>query len=173
MTTDPRERLKQKLVDGGYGGLYCPDEPCGCELDDLAPCGQDIGGDEGIDGYCQPGYKFDCIDKKCARPCDGQMAGSWCITRSPDGPKEITEPEPTTDPYALPVDHCKDCCCAQSWAALGISEYNGKSIVENIIDLKAQLAAVTAEREDFAGALRMVGRWNNCSAGELVRRYRA
>ena len=33
--------------------------------------------------------------------------------------------------------HCIDCCCAQSWKALGITEYTGKSIPENIEKLKA------------------------------------
>lgn len=41
-------------------------------------------------------------------------------------------------------EHCKDCCCAQSWEALNIKEYDGKSIPEHITDLREQL---TAERE--------------------------
>lgn len=32
--------------------------------------------------------------------------------------------------------HCKDCCCAKSWVALGITEYTGKSIPEHIEELK-------------------------------------
>ena len=31
--------------------------------------------------------------------------------------------------------HCKDCCCAQIWAALGITKYTGKSLVEHIEEL--------------------------------------
>ena len=31
--------------------------------------------------------------------------------------------------------HCKDCCCARSWNALGVSEYTGKSIPEHITAL--------------------------------------
>ena len=34
------------------------------------------------------------------------------------------------------MEHCKDCCCAQSWAALGITKYTGKSIPEHILELK-------------------------------------
>lgn len=33
-------------------------------------------------------------------------------------------------------NHCKDCCCAKSWEALGITKYTGKSIVEYILELK-------------------------------------
>ena len=34
-------------------------------------------------------------------------------------------------------EHCKDCCCAKAWEALGITEYTGKSIPEHILELKA------------------------------------
>lgn len=33
-------------------------------------------------------------------------------------------------------NHCKDCCCARAWEALGIKEYTGKSIAEHITELK-------------------------------------
>jgi len=36
------------------------------------------------------------------------------------------------------AEHCKDCCCARSWRALGVMEYTGKSIPEYIDDLKAE-----------------------------------
>lgn len=35
--------------------------------------------------------------------------------------------------------HCKDCCCAQSWKALGVCEYTGKSIPEHIEQLREDL----------------------------------
>ena len=35
-------------------------------------------------------------------------------------------------------NHCKDCCCARSWEALGITEYTGKSIPEHISELQAE-----------------------------------
>lgn len=37
--------------------------------------------------------------------------------------------------------HCKDCCCGRSWEALGITEYTGRSIPEEIESLRAKLAA--------------------------------
>lgn len=40
-------------------------------------------------------------------------------------------------------EHCKDCCCAQSWAALGITEYTGKSIPEHISELRQALLNVS------------------------------
>lgn len=36
---------------------------------------------------------------------------------------------PTTENQ---VSHCKDCCCARSWDALGITEFTGLSIPEHI-----------------------------------------
>ncbi len=34
--------------------------------------------------------------------------------------------------------HCRDCCCARSWKALGISEYTGNSIPEHISGLRTK-----------------------------------
>ena len=39
----------------------------------------------------------------------------------------------------IPDEHCTDCCCSQSWAALGITEYTGKSIPERIAELRKQI----------------------------------
>lgn len=33
-------------------------------------------------------------------------------------------------------NHCLDCCCARSWAALGITKMTGKSIPEHIEEIK-------------------------------------
>lgn len=33
-------------------------------------------------------------------------------------------------------NHCADCCCAQSWKALGVTQYDGKSIPEHIVELE-------------------------------------
>lgn len=35
--------------------------------------------------------------------------------------------------------HCVDCCCAQSWKALGVTKYTGLSIPEHIERLRAAL----------------------------------
>jgi hypothetical protein len=40
----------------------------------------------------------------------------------------------------LEENHCKDCCCAQTWKALGITGYTGRSIPEHIIELRNELA---------------------------------
>ncbi len=45
------------------------------------------------------------------------------------------------------ANHCADCCCARSWAALGITEYTGKSIPEHITELKLELAAAKEANE--------------------------
>lgn len=48
----------------------------------------------------------------------------------------------------LEKNHCDDCCCAQSWKALSITEYTGKSIPEHIAELihKLQVAKEALER---------------------------
>ena len=45
------------------------------------------------------------------------------------------------------AEHCKDCCCAGSWKALGITEYTGKSIPEHIAKLKDTLQVVAQMRQ--------------------------
>ena len=35
--------------------------------------------------------------------------------------------------------HCEDCCCARSWEALGITEYTGRSIPEEISRIREQM----------------------------------
>ena len=46
--------------------------------------------------------------------------------------------------------HCRDCCCARSWEALGISEYTGNSIPEEIHHLIKGMAVA----QDLAADLR-------------------
>ena len=47
---DCKEIITGYLIKNGYGGLYNPDVPCGCELGDLMPCCGEV-----FD--CAPGYK--------------------------------------------------------------------------------------------------------------------
>lgn len=44
------------------------------------------------------------------------------------------------------TEHCKDCCCARSWKALGITEFTGKSIPEHIEELQAENARLKIEK---------------------------
>jgi hypothetical protein len=46
---------------------------------------------------------------------------------------------------ALRNTHCRDCCCAQSWLALGVYKYDGKSIPEHITALRDELAALRTD----------------------------
>jgi hypothetical protein len=63
--------IAEHLTANGYGGLAAEDAECGCELADLAPCGN-------VGHLCEPGYKhFD--------PRKGE-AGDWCISKSKECP---------------------------------------------------------------------------------------
>ena len=44
--------MKHFLIRNKFEGLYHAGE-CGCELDDLMPCGEDP-------SHCEPGYKIEC-----------------------------------------------------------------------------------------------------------------
>lgn len=47
-------------------------------------------------------------------------------------------------------NHCRDCCCARSWKALGITEYTGHSIPEHIERLVADRGALLALAKQYA-----------------------
>ena len=44
------EIVKERLAADGFGGLVADGGECGCELNDLVPCGSDC-------SQCEPGYK--------------------------------------------------------------------------------------------------------------------
>lgn len=48
------------------------------------------------------------------------------------------------------VVHCRDCCCARSWEALGIDSYTGKAIPEHITELRAQRDVLMEAGKDLA-----------------------
>ena len=59
----------------------------------------------------------------------------------------------------LETGHCKDCCCAQSWVALGITERTGLSIPEEIENLRSEikrLQAVVDDRNEAIGVFQEV-----------------
>ena len=47
------EIVRSYLKRYGYSGLYNPQANCGCEIDDLVPCGENF-------ESCIPGYKYKC-----------------------------------------------------------------------------------------------------------------
>lgn len=52
-----KEIVKNYLVSMAYDGLFC--DGCGCETDDLMPCGDLFG------IQCMPGYKIGCNPDTC------------------------------------------------------------------------------------------------------------
>lgn len=53
-----QEIVENFLKENGYGGLCNPEGACGCELDDMMPCG---------DGSwdCEPAYRIKKDSKEC------------------------------------------------------------------------------------------------------------
>ena len=76
----------------------------------------------------------------------------------------------------LAAGHCRDCCCARSWEALGITEYDGRSIPEHIAALRQRIAALRAERDALrhvvAAADAMHEAWYDGKDGEVARLMR-
>jgi hypothetical protein len=69
-----REMVEEYLREYGFGGLC--GEDCGCQLSDLAPCG------DGPFPDCEAGYKYPCDPEKCELECDGKMGyvpNSFCL----------------------------------------------------------------------------------------------
>ncbi len=72
MENNLRDVVQKHLRDNGFGGLWCPDEPCGCQIDDLWPCNEDGKYD------CEPGYKVPCPglpDCPHDADCDWHISG--------------------------------------------------------------------------------------------------
>jgi len=62
-----KEIVKAYLREHGYDGLYTDSYGCGCEDDDLIPCGD-------YTGDCQPGYKVPCDCGECEwRECERRI----------------------------------------------------------------------------------------------------
>lgn len=60
MTLSVKEVMKKWLANRGYQGLCSED--CGCDIDDLFPCGEYC-------GACRAAYRFEC--ERCDRKnCD-------------------------------------------------------------------------------------------------------
>lgn len=68
------QMVRLHLQTNGYGGLVADDIECGCELGDLAPCGE-------IGGGCQAGYRH----VKSESPHD------FVISTSPEAPNFESE----------------------------------------------------------------------------------
>jgi len=51
---------------------------------------------------------------------------------------------------ALKNGHCKDCCCARSWEALGIHELTNMSIPEHIAALRLEVKRLEDNEEAMA-----------------------
>lgn len=82
-----KEIVKKYLEDNGYGGLYDGEE-CGCEVEDLAPCGE-------MPDTCIAGYKIPCpriADPDGEHSCEcipDYQNEAWHIT--PIKPKEQSD----------------------------------------------------------------------------------
>lgn len=56
------------------------------------------------------------------------------------------------------AEHCRDCCCARSWKALGIDHYTCKSIAEHIGEL----------REALVRSVEVIQRWHNMGMTDMT-----
>jgi hypothetical protein len=63
-------------------------------------------------------------------------------------------------------NHCKDCCCARAWKALGIAKYTGKSIPEHIVEMREALEFVA----EYAEVGEIIERAKDALSGVLVPR---
>lgn len=74
-------------------------------------------------------------------------------------------------------NHCVDCCCARSWAALGVTKYDGKDIPEHIAALRDRIEAqarviAAAQRMRVSGDMpyhgKQIGDEYKCTACDAV-----
>ena len=63
------EIVREYLEKNDFDGLVEEDAECGCDLDDLAPCGE-------MRATCEAGHKTDCDPETCL--ADGDCAYHIC-----------------------------------------------------------------------------------------------
>ena len=107
MNITVKEIVAKYLAEHGYGGLYCHDTGCGCELADLVPC------DNPCD-QCEAAYrvKADCEHCDSADDCLIAHEGAdFCMQT--EAPAPTVGPEPNTAQHTQPVT-CSRCGCTIS-----------------------------------------------------------
>ena len=76
-------------------------------------------------------------------PAMSGLSAKWRVEGHMEGMRSLL-----AECKQLKEEHCEDCCCAQSWAALGITKYTGKSIPEEIEALKERAQKAEARCAD-------------------------
>ena len=69
---DVKQILSKWLTENGFQGLYNADVRCGCDVDDLNPCGD-------CAMECKPAYKTKC-NPNCESKCDAFDEKATCYT---------------------------------------------------------------------------------------------
>lgn len=110
-----KEIVIEWLETHGYDGFVNNDEPCGCGIDDLAPC-QDY--ESNIPCECEPAYKITGNCKSCTHPCDfcGEKDAYCFTTRKSDIKADC----------ARGVQDCLACTDEQCCDKLNIDQLTGK-----------------------------------------------
>ncbi len=66
------------------------------------------------------------------------------------------------------AEHCKDCCCARSWEALGNPSYSGTSIPQHIEQLQRELAEARGrEHKMVRGFETLLDEWESESFRQM------
>lgn len=92
--------VAEYLKANKYDGLCCLDVPCGCLLEDLAPCGE-------ISEKCRAGHRED-VDEHTSCECDGcgeahwhiVPAGTWGVVSEEDANPWVCECGAICDPWS-------------------------------------------------------------------------
>jgi hypothetical protein len=79
-----KEIAQEYLRKNGYDGLCCDDSMCGCDIDDICPCGEFI-------GECKPAYKVP-YDPKVHEECEAEE-DDYIYTEE----KPVSKDEPMED----------------------------------------------------------------------------
>jgi len=99
-----KELIVKHARENGYDGLVEPFGECGCEIDDICPCGdmKDV-------TDCEFGYKVPCDCDCCEGDCDLVMhnMGQWHITTEKPEPKALTIDEVVQRKGGCPRGNCE------------------------------------------------------------------
>lgn len=78
-TPNVREMVRKALIEGGFDGLFLPDE-CGCSIDDLSPA-------DCLTEQCQAGYRYDVAAMNAEELAERQMSCEFDYYIAEEKPK--------------------------------------------------------------------------------------
>lgn len=97
--------------------------------------------------------------QKTPREIAEEIAEGVFVTASRSKAAKLIEAALAAERQKRDSEHCRDCCCARAWKALGVTEFTGKSIPEHIASLTEENERLRAEIKDRQDTEQSLTNW--------------